>query len=132
MGIASGFGELLGYGLRLVSGRLADKTRQFWPITIVGYVVQMTAVPPLDLARSWPTAAGLLVVERIGKATRNPPRNVMLSHAGSKWEVTAGHSAFTRLSTSSARSSARSPWRESSSCATTIVWRLPLWRFPPG
>ncbi len=82
VGIASGFGELLGYGLRLVSGRLADKTRQFWPITIVGYIVQMTAVPLLALARSWPAAAGLLVVERIGKATRNPPRDVMLSHAG--------------------------------------------------
>jgi hypothetical protein len=82
VGIASGFGELLGYGLRLVSGRLADKTHQFWAITIVGYIVQMTAVPLLALARAWPTAAGLLIVERIGKATRNPPRDVMLSHAG--------------------------------------------------
>lgn len=66
----------------MVSGRLADKTRQFWLVTIVGYVVQMTAVPLLALARAWPAAAGLLVVERIGKATRNPPRDVMLSHAG--------------------------------------------------
>ena len=82
VGVASGFGELLGYGLRLFSGRLADKTRKFWPITIVGYLVQMTAVPLLALAGNWPAAAGLLIVERIGKATRNPPRNAMLAHAG--------------------------------------------------
>ena len=45
VGLITGFGELLGYGLRLVSGRLADATGQFWPITIFGYVVQMAAVP---------------------------------------------------------------------------------------
>jgi predicted MFS family arabinose efflux permease len=81
VGVVSGIGELLGYGLRVVSGRLSDRTGQFWPITIVGYVVQMAAVPALALAGSWPAAAGLIVLERIGKATRNPPRDVMLSHA---------------------------------------------------
>ncbi|MGC7532431.1 MFS transporter, partial [Pandoraea pneumonica] len=39
VGIVAGIGELLGYGLRLVSGRLADATGRFWPITIVGYVL---------------------------------------------------------------------------------------------
>jgi predicted MFS family arabinose efflux permease len=81
VGIVTGFGEFLGYGLRIASGRAADRTRKFWPITIVGYVVQMTAVPMLALAGSWPAAATLLVLERVGKAIRNPPRDVMLSHA---------------------------------------------------
>ena len=80
--VVAGLGELAGYGLRIVSGRLADRTRQFWPITIFGYVVQMAAVPALALAGSWPAAAALLVTERAGRATRNPPRDVMLSHAG--------------------------------------------------
>jgi MFS family permease len=79
--IVTGFGELLGYGLRLVSGRLADATKQFWAITIFGYVVQMAAVPLLALAGSWPVAAALIVLERVGKAIRNPSRDVMLSHA---------------------------------------------------
>ncbi len=82
VGIASGLGEFLGYALRIVSGRLADRTQKFWPITIVGYVVQMCAVPALALAGNWPVAAGLLILERVSKATRNPPRDVMLSHAG--------------------------------------------------
>ncbi len=81
VGIVTGFGELLGYGLRLVSGRLSDQTGQFWPITIGGYIVQMTAVPLLALAGNWPVAALLIILERVGKATRNPPRDVMLSHA---------------------------------------------------
>ena len=81
--VISGLGELLGYGLRLVSGRLADITRHFWPITIGGYAVQMAAVPLLALAGSWPVAALLIIVERIGKATRNPPRDAMLAHAAS-------------------------------------------------
>ncbi len=81
IGVITGFGELLGYGLRLVSGRLSDQTGQFWPITILGYVIQMCAVPLLALAGNWPLAAVLIVLERVGKATRNPPRDVMLSHA---------------------------------------------------
>src|SRR6266536_2602964 len=64
VGVVTGFGELAGYGLRLVSGRLTDRTRQFWPITIFGYIVQMAAVPALALAHSWPAAAALLILER--------------------------------------------------------------------
>lgn len=82
VGIVTGFGELAGYGLRLGSGWLADQTRLFWPITLFGYIIQMAAVPSLALAGSWQAAAGLLILERVGKAIRNPPRDVMLSHAG--------------------------------------------------
>ena len=81
VGIVAGFGELLGYGLRLVSGRLSDQTGKYWLITIVGYVVQMSSVPLLALAGNWRFAALLIILERVGKAMRNPPRDVMLSHA---------------------------------------------------
>lgn len=81
VGVVTGFGELAGYGLRLVSGRLADLTGRFWPITIFGYVIQMFAVPALALVDNWPAAAVLIILERIGKAIRNPPRDTMLSHA---------------------------------------------------
>jgi hypothetical protein len=81
VGVVAGLGELLGYGLRLVSGRWAEVTQKFWPITLFGYAIQMVSVPMLALAGNWQVAALLIVVERIGKATRNPPRDVMLSHA---------------------------------------------------
>jgi predicted MFS family arabinose efflux permease len=82
VGVVTGFGEFLGYGLRLVSGRAADRSGKLWPITIFGYVVQMLAVPALALTGTWPAAAALIILERVGKATRNPPRDVMLSYAG--------------------------------------------------
>jgi predicted MFS family arabinose efflux permease len=81
VGIVAGGGELLGYALRLVSGRLADATRAYWPITIAGYAVQMAAVPALALVGSWEAAAVLFVLERVGKAMRNPPRDAMLAVA---------------------------------------------------
>jgi MFS family permease len=77
----TGFGEFLGYGLRLLSGRGADRTGLYWPITVGGYALQMTVVPLLALAGNWEVAALLVVLERVGKATRNPPRDAMLSHA---------------------------------------------------
>ncbi len=79
--VISGLGEFLGYGLRLFSGRGADRTGRYWQITIGGYVVQMAAVPLLALAGNWEVAALLIIAERVGKATRNPPRDAMLSHA---------------------------------------------------
>jgi predicted MFS family arabinose efflux permease len=81
IGIVTGLGELLGYGLRLVSGRLSDQSGKYWPITIFGYIIQMLSVPLLALAGNWQVAALLIILERVGKATRNPPRDVMLSHA---------------------------------------------------
>lgn len=87
VGVVAGFGEPAGYGLRFGSGCLADRTQKFWSITIFGYIVQMAAVPALVLAHSWPAASLLLILERVGKATRNPPRDVMLSHAAAQLGV---------------------------------------------
>lgn len=77
----TGFGEFLGYSLRLLSGRAADRTGLYWPITIGGYLLQMSVVPLLATARDWRLAAALIILERVGKATRNPPRDAMLAHA---------------------------------------------------
>jgi hypothetical protein len=82
VGGVSGLGEMLGYAVRLASGRAADRSRLYWPIALAGYVVQLPAVPLLALAGGWPAAALLLIVERIGKGIRNPVRGAMLAHAG--------------------------------------------------
>lgn len=82
VGFIAGVAELLGFTLRLVSGSVADRSRLYWPITLTGYAVQMAAVPALALTGNWMAAAVLIILERVGKATRNPPRDVMLSQAG--------------------------------------------------
>jgi len=84
VGITAGLGELIGYGLRLVSGYISDRTGKYWTITIIGYFVNLMAVPALALAGRWEIAAALIIAERFGKAVRNPPRDAMLSHATSE------------------------------------------------
>jgi predicted MFS family arabinose efflux permease len=83
VGFVAGFGELVGYGLRSVTGYFADKTRQYWAAAFVGYAINMLAVPAMALAGNWPLAAALIVAERAGKAIRKPSMEAMLSHAGS-------------------------------------------------
>lgn len=77
----AGLGELLGYGLRVVSGILSDRTGRYWLMTLVGYAVNLLAVPALALAGRWEIAAVLLMSERFGKALRTPARDAMLSCA---------------------------------------------------
>jgi len=82
VGIVAGAGELFGYLLRAVSGRLAEKSRAYWPFTLAGYVVQMAVIPLLGLCGNWQMAALVIVLERTGKAIRNPTANFMMSRAG--------------------------------------------------
>ncbi|MCS7043381.1 MAG: MFS transporter [Bryobacteraceae bacterium] len=81
VGLVAGFGEFAGYALRLVAGLITDRTRRYWTLTILGYCINLLAVPALALAGRWEVAALLLMAERVGKALRNPPRDAMLSFA---------------------------------------------------
>ena len=81
VGFISGFGEMLGASLRYFSGRFADRTRAYWPIVIVGYAMNLIAIPGLAFVHSWQAAAVLIAIERTGKAIRGPARDVLLSEA---------------------------------------------------
>ena len=81
VGIIAGFGECVGYGFRLFSGYMSDKTGKHWFYTSLGYSMNLISIPLLALTSSWPMAAVLLILERFGKAIRTPPRDAMLSYA---------------------------------------------------
>jgi len=81
IGVVSGFGELVGYAVRLGSGYLADRSGRYWAVTIFGYLLNLLAVPLLALAGNWQIAVVLIIAERMGRAVRSPPRDAMLSHA---------------------------------------------------
>ena len=49
IGFISGFGELIGYSMRYVFGKITDKTKKYWPMTILGYLLDILAVPALAL-----------------------------------------------------------------------------------
>ncbi len=86
IGFISGVGELLGYGLRYLFGRLVDKTHNYWGFMLLGYAVDVFAVPALALVHrdGWIAACVLLVIERIGKAIKKPAKNTILSFAATQ------------------------------------------------
>ncbi|MER3417499.1 MAG: MFS transporter [Gemmataceae bacterium] len=81
VGMVAGFGELIGLSLRLVFGYLSDRTGRYWTMTLLGYALNLLAVPLLALAGHWEVAALLMITERLGKAIRTPARDAMLSYA---------------------------------------------------
>ena len=84
VGLIAGFGEMIAASLRFFSGRLVDRTRAYWTVTILGYFVNLVAVPAMAFAGNWKVAALLVILERTGKSIRGPARDVLLSEATGK------------------------------------------------
>ena len=86
IGFVSGLGELMGYSLRFFFGKLTDRTKKYWPMTIIGYIVDVLAVPALALVgeHGWIFAGALIIIERIGKAIKKPAKNTLMSFAASQ------------------------------------------------
>ena len=86
IGFVSGLGELIGYSMRYVFGRLTDKTKRYWIMTIAGYVLDVLAVPALALVgeHGWIAACGLLIIQRMGKAIKKPAKDTIMSFAASQ------------------------------------------------
>jgi len=81
VGLVAGTGEAIGYGVRYVSGALADRTQRYWALTIAGYATNLVAIPLLAVAGSWPMVAVLVGIERLGKAVRSPAKSTLTSFA---------------------------------------------------
>ncbi len=81
VGFIAGFGEMVAASLRLFSGRLVDRTRAYWTVAILGYFLNLVAVPFLAIAGNWQAAALLVIAERTGKGLRGPAVDVLLSEA---------------------------------------------------
>jgi MFS family permease len=86
IGFVSGLGELIGYSMRYVFGKMTDKTRKYWPMVIAGYVLDIVAVPALALVgeNGWIAACVLLIVQRMGKAIKKPAKDTVMSFAATQ------------------------------------------------
>lgn len=86
VGFVTGLGELVGYSLRLVTGFIAGRSKKYWQMTLAGYIINMAAIPVLALIpqNGWIFACGLIILERVGKAIRQPPKNTLLSFASTQ------------------------------------------------
>lgn len=86
IGFVSGLGELIGYSMRCVFGKITDRTKLYWPMTVVGYVLDIAAVPALAFVgeNGWMAACILLVIQRMGKAIKKPAKDTIMSFAASQ------------------------------------------------
>lgn len=86
IGFVSGLGEFVGYSLRLLTGYITDKTKHYWTITIIGYIIDMLAIPMLALVPhgGWMLACGIMIAERAGKAIKKPAKDTLVSFAAVK------------------------------------------------
>jgi len=81
VGIISGAGEFLGYGARLISGALSDKSKAYWIFIFVGYGL-ILAIPLIGFTFSLELVIVLILLERLGKALRSPSRDTVVSIIG--------------------------------------------------
>ncbi len=86
IGFISGLGEFVGYSLRLLTGVITDRTKKYWLLTILGYAVDVLAIPALALVpeNGWVFACALVILERAGKAIKKPAKNTLISFAASQ------------------------------------------------
>lgn len=86
IGFVSGLGEFIGYSLRIVTGKITDRTKKYWPITIAGYIIDCMAIPALALVPrgGWILACFLIVIQRFGKAVKKPAKDTILSFAATQ------------------------------------------------
>lgn len=77
----AGLGEFIGQAMRLITGWIADKTKKYWTMMIVGYAINLLAIPLLGLVGSsfWEVAIVLILLERVGKAIRAPAKSTLTS-----------------------------------------------------
>ena len=78
VGVTSGVGELVGYGMRLISGPLADRSHAYWLFIFLGYGL-IIAIPIMGFTSNMWIVMSLVIAERLGKALRSPSRDVVVS-----------------------------------------------------
>jgi MFS family permease len=78
VGLVFGIGEFLGYFLRLIAGVWSDKSGKYWMFMFVGYGM-LLVVPFMGFTMNWNILVVLILMERIGKALRNPAKDTVLS-----------------------------------------------------
>jgi MFS family permease len=84
LGIATGIGDFVGYSFRVVSGRLADTTRRYWALTFIGYALSLLLLPMLAFVHAYILAAVIIVLDRFGKAVRQPAKDYIISTLAEK------------------------------------------------
>jgi MFS family permease len=79
LGIVEGAAEAVSSLLKVLSGRIADRSRAKRPLVLFGYSVSSIARPFIAITTSWTQVFTVRVLDRVGKGVRAAPRDAMLA-----------------------------------------------------
>ena len=79
LGIVEGIAEAANSALKIISGRLADKSGRPKGLVLIGYGISSAVRPFIALATSWFHVLGIRFADRLGKGIRGAPRDAMLA-----------------------------------------------------
>jgi MFS family permease len=79
LGIVEGAAEAVNSGLKIVSGRLADRSPSKRRLVLAGYTTSSLARPFIAITTSWLQVFTVRVLDRVGKGIRSAPRDALLA-----------------------------------------------------
>jgi MFS family permease len=79
LGIVEGGAEAANSILKILSGRIADRSAKKRPLVLFGYSVSSLARPFIAITTSWTQVFTVRVLDRVGKGVRGAPRDAMLA-----------------------------------------------------
>ena len=78
LGVIEGVAEAANSVLKIISGRIADRTGQPKALVFAGYGLCSLIRPLMGFVSTWPQVLALRFTDRIGKGVRTPPRDALL------------------------------------------------------
>jgi MFS family permease len=79
LGWIEGVAETTASLVKVVSGRITDRSHSKKPLVLFGYGVSSIARPLIALARVWPVVLVIRFLDRIGKGVRSAPRDTLIA-----------------------------------------------------
>ena len=79
LGIVEGAAEAVNSGLKIISGRVADRSPAKRPLVVAGYSISSLARPFIAITTSWLQVFTVRVLDRVGKGIRSAPRDALLA-----------------------------------------------------
>ena len=79
LGVIEGVAEAANSILKIVSGRMADRTGAPKPLVLAGYGLSSIVRPFVAMAGGWLQVLALRFADRLGKGIRSSPRDAMLA-----------------------------------------------------
>jgi MFS family permease len=79
LGIVEGAAEAVNSVLKIISGRVADRSRRKRPLVLFGYGVSSFARPFIAVTTTWTQVFVVRVLDRVGKGVRGAPRDAILA-----------------------------------------------------